>query len=850
MKGKLSMKKLFKSILTIMLSLAMVITLMPMNAHAATLTNFNKLVAGTTSITLDDNDATRADALAFINANYAADNSYENAMVIFGYNSTTDKYIYAYSLSYNAGTHTYSFVNALDNERTLSSFMADVNSGVNPADIYVIGTLSSGYTVTFNANGHGTAPTAITDLSSGSTITEPTAPTETGYTFGGWYKEAACTNAWDFSSDTVTANTELFAKWTPAALVGTVTINGNTKYHNTLTANVTGDNNTGTLSYQWKSNGSNVGTDSQYYVPQASDIGNTITVTVTSTVQTSSIISSATAIIEKEDGPSAPSVTAVACTTAAENDGKIIGTTTDMEYSVSSSFTSAKSCSATETTGLRPNTFYVRYKETATHKASAATQVYVSNYVAPTTYTVTFNANGHGTAPTAISGVTSGATVTEPSAPSENGYTFGGWYQEAECTNAWNFASDTVTANTELFAKWTPATLAGTVTITGTAKYGVTLNVDVSSITNNTGTLSYQWKRDGGNIIGATGSSRYITDADIGHTLSVTVTSSEQTGSITSSATATVEKGDGVLAPSVTAVACATAADNDGKITGTTTNMEYDTSTAFSSPTDCSATETTGLVPGTYYVRLKETNIYKAGAYATVVINAYSVPLGPTTYTVSFDANGGSGTHADVTGVSGPYTLPTTTTFIAPSGKTFDGWSETSGGTKIATTTILVTSAKTLYAVWKDVPAPTPTPAPSTPSEGSSSGSSEASTPSTETKTEVVPVNYSVVKGDTLNKIAKRNGLTLNELLALNPQIKNPNMIYVGQIITLGTTTREVNEKETKAPVTSTKEYIVVKGDSLSRIARRNNISLKELIAKNPQITNINMIYIGQKINL
>jgi len=46
-------------------------------------------------------------------------------------------------------------------------------------------------------------------------VTEPTAPTKTGYTFGGWYKESGCTNAWDFGSDTVTADVTLYAKWTP-----------------------------------------------------------------------------------------------------------------------------------------------------------------------------------------------------------------------------------------------------------------------------------------------------------------------------------------------------------------------------------------------------------------------------------------------------------------------------------------------------------------------------------------------------------------------------------------------------------------------------------------------------------
>ncbi len=69
------------------------------------------------------------------------------------------------------------------------------------------------YTVTFNANGHGTAPTAQT-ITSGEKATQPTAPTADGYTFGGWYKEESCTNAWDFENDVVTENITLYAKWT------------------------------------------------------------------------------------------------------------------------------------------------------------------------------------------------------------------------------------------------------------------------------------------------------------------------------------------------------------------------------------------------------------------------------------------------------------------------------------------------------------------------------------------------------------------------------------------------------------------------------------------------------------
>lgn len=45
------------------------------------------------------------------------------------------------------------------------------------------------------------------------------------------------------------------------------------------------------------------------------------------------------------------------------------------------------------------------------------------------------------------------------------------------------------------------------------------------------------------------------------------------------------------------------------------------------------------------------------------------------------------------------------------------------------------------------------------------------------------PQTYVVKKGDTLSKIAKANGTTVKAIQALNPQITNPNKIYVGQTI-------------------------------------------------------------------
>lgn len=69
----------------------------------------------------------------------------------------------------------------------------------------------TGYTITYNLNGHGDA---IADVTNATALPEelPT-PTATGYTFGDWYTDADCTTA-ATPGTTISANTTLYAKWT------------------------------------------------------------------------------------------------------------------------------------------------------------------------------------------------------------------------------------------------------------------------------------------------------------------------------------------------------------------------------------------------------------------------------------------------------------------------------------------------------------------------------------------------------------------------------------------------------------------------------------------------------------
>ena len=75
-------------------------------------------------------------------------------------------------------------------------------------------------------------------------------------------------------------------------------------------------------------------------------------------------------------------------------------------------------------------------------------------------------------------------------------------------------------------------------------------------------------------------------------------------------------------------------------------------------------------------------------------------PPAPTEHTVRFNANGGGGTMADVTGVSGSYTLPACG-FTEPEGKQFKGWSTSADGSVISGTTYEVCSDTTFYAIWE-----------------------------------------------------------------------------------------------------------------------------------------------------
>lgn len=102
--------------------------------------------------------------------------------------------------------------------------------------------------------------------------------------------------------------------------------------------------------------------------------------------------------------------------------------------------------------------------------------------------------------------------------------------------------------------------------------------------------------------------------------------------------------------------------------------------------------------------------------------------------------------------------------------------------------------------------------------------------------------SYTVKRGDTLLKIAQRFQTTVNVLLRANPDITNRNVITVGQVIYLPGATLTFSNGQVV--------YIAKSSDTMGAIARQFNTTLSALISANPKISNPNLIYPGQRINI
>ena len=111
-------------------------------------------------------------------------------------------------------------------------------------------------------------------------------------------------------------------------------------------------------------------------------------------------------------------------------------------------------------------------------------------------------------------------------------------------------------------------------------------------------------------------------------------------------------------------------------------------------------------------------------------------------------------------------------------------------------------------------------------------------------------VSYTVKSGDSLSAIASRYGTTVAAIAARNG-ISNPNLIYVGQKLTIPTSGGSAPAPAPSAPAQSSGggTYRVRAGDTLSGIASRYGTTTAALAQLNG-ISNPNLIYVGQVLRL
>ena len=107
---------------------------------------------------------------------------------------------------------------------------------------------------------------------------------------------------------------------------------------------------------------------------------------------------------------------------------------------------------------------------------------------------------------------------------------------------------------------------------------------------------------------------------------------------------------------------------------------------------------------------------------------------------------------------------------------------------------------------------------------------------------------YVVRRGDTLSSVASRYLIPVGTVLALNPEVTDASTIVVGQVMYLGRDPFARLEPCGDAP--DCHLYTVRPGDLLSSICGRFGLTVADVLAANPSITDPNAIYSGQVIRL
>lgn len=373
-----------------------------------------------------------------------------------------------------------------------------INAGASAGNItantefYAQWTEKTGYSVFFyDAFGQTGDGTQVGTTQSGKkwtdSITLPTAPSKTGYTFAGWFltkdgngngntgqmsSAMAVRDIWALQSiaDTTTS-VKLYAKWTEKDRVQvTLNLNGSGASYNGSTSNFTSPSllNGSSWSIPNYANPTRVGYNFKGWADSASatsgsyNAGHTFTnLTASKTIY--AVWTAAPVTFTFQGGHA--SAVASGSTTATANYGSNLTTLGSGTYTLAGnnfsnwSYTNSSNTTATvnASTAVPVANFKITWSGSSEAGTLAGTATLTANW-APITYNISWNANG-GTPTTATNNVNADTPITLPSNPTYAGYTFKGW------NTAQNGSGTTITAGgSKVRDFWTLSPSGGTLT--------------------------------------------------------------------------------------------------------------------------------------------------------------------------------------------------------------------------------------------------------------------------------------------------------------------------------------------------------------------------------------------------
>ena len=339
----------------------------------------------------------------------------------------------------------------------------------------------------------------------------------------------------------------------------------------------------------------------------------------------------------------------------------------------------------------------------------------------PTTHTVTFNSNG-GTE-IAPKEVVSGVKIKAPSTPTKDKYLFRGWYEDSTFSKEFDFNTP-ITSDMTLYAKWEAANSINEIRLAGDFQYGtvpvgtlpsfnprtttdsITIDKTNSDWVKRTSTTSL-WGGFAGNTPVAYNDGKtyygysFAVDTNDGYQLASDLKVIYNGDDVTTTANVSryawgayvdVDLGKAIGTPVVYTI---TFNSNDGT---SVESQNVNAGEKLTEPTPAPTRE--GFTFDGWYEDSTFSTKFNFDTPITDNMTLYA-KWTENKYTLTFDANGGSGTMTPVTDLTGEYTLPANE-FTAPSGKQFKGWSLTTDGATVSK--VAMTENRTVYAIWENIP--------------------------------------------------------------------------------------------------------------------------------------------------